>query len=390
MDNALDLTDHTVEHDTGMVRGRPGRLRRAAGRLSAGSLSAGVRATVGAIRFGGRARSAVRPSNRSVLWTALIAVLLAGNAGLVLRMLRTWPHAGPTTGPAGLSATTPAPATSPTPAPGPFAPGPSAPADLEPPLDVAADGAALWADVRDCGSTGPASLHRSDDGGRTWRDMPSPASSILRIRVIDAASAWFVGTDSSCQPHLYFTSDGGRSWQIKESTTGAWHRMPDPAAVQLHAPGGLRNVPCPPSARVREVTGESVRDGAVLCGDGTVYRTSDAASSWQLIGTAPGASALEFVTPQVGFIARRDSSCESLRIDGSGDGGHSWSELGCVDVDAGAPVALAFTGQQHGLLTTPEATFATSDGGHSWRQVSGDAVRHPIASDDARLRSLGR
>ncbi len=62
-------------------------------------------------------------------------------------------------------------------------------------------------------SVGPRGLiQRSDDGGHSWRQVPSPVSSdLVQVRFSDERNGWIVGHDSV----LLHTSDGGGSWQVQ-------------------------------------------------------------------------------------------------------------------------------------------------------------------------------
>ncbi|MDI5994116.1 YCF48-related protein [Pseudomonas sp. MDMC216] len=55
-------------------------------------------------------------------------------------------------------------------------------------------------------------IQRSDDGGRSWQQVPSPVSSdLVQVRFSDERNGWIVGHDSV----LLHTSDGGDSWQVQ-------------------------------------------------------------------------------------------------------------------------------------------------------------------------------
>ncbi|TRO12046.1 glycosyl hydrolase [Ectopseudomonas mendocina] len=55
-------------------------------------------------------------------------------------------------------------------------------------------------------------IQRSDDGGHSWKQVPSPVSSdLVQVRFSDERNGWIVGHDSV----LLHTSDGGGSWQVQ-------------------------------------------------------------------------------------------------------------------------------------------------------------------------------
>jgi len=55
-------------------------------------------------------------------------------------------------------------------------------------------------------------IQRSEDGGESWQQIPSPVSSdLVSVRFSDPRNGWIVGHDSL----LLHTSDGGKSWQVQ-------------------------------------------------------------------------------------------------------------------------------------------------------------------------------
>lgn len=248
----------------------------------------------------------------------------------------------------------------------------------EPPLDLAAGQVALRAAPGACGAE-RARLERSVNGGRTWQALTTPAWAILRIRVVGRQSAWLVGADRACRLRFYRTRDGGRRWTVSAQTNGAWHRLPDRQARRLHAPTGLVASPCPADGRIVEVVGVTLWTGAVLCGDGSVYRTGDGGRSWPARSRLSGARALAFASPETGYAAvEADTSCSGIQVQRSTDGGARWAPVGCLrdipgDGTRRAAVSLDFADSATGLLVAGPATFRTSDKGRTWSRVGAPA-----------------
>jgi Photosynthesis system II assembly factor YCF48 len=115
-----------------------------------------------------------------------------------------------------------------------------------------------------------------------------------------------------------------------------------------------------------------------------LFQTTDAGVSWTLIsrttlGSPPaetgvgelpngnGVSALSFQNATNGWLGLNSPGHNLLR---STDGGHNWSELPVTGLDPGVPVnSIAFSDSTHGLFTTPDDTWTTSDGGVNWTKV---------------------
>jgi photosystem II stability/assembly factor-like uncharacterized protein len=282
---------------------------------------------------------------------AAIGALLAVNAVLVGATLRS-PDPGrpamPSDGLVSVQASEPAPQT----------PGPA--------VDLA-HGVLLRAGAGRCGG-GSAPLHRSDDAGRTWQRIQTPASTILRVKVVDKTWTWIVGTDRLCRPRLYLSSDRGRSWRSRASMLGVWYRLPGDAS-RLHTAGGRAGSPCPTGGRVLDVAGLTQAAAAVVCANGSAYHTVNGAMSWRRIPASTEVRALDFPTPGTAFAAAVAVGCAGLRVDASLNSGRTWRSGGCVPVGVDQPVSVSFADAHQGVLATPTATFLTSDGGLRWRPL---------------------
>ena len=112
-----------------------------------------------------------------------------------------------------------------------------------------------------------------------------------------------------------------------------------------------------------------------------LFRTSDGGAAWTLIsrttlGSPPaesgvgelpngnGVSALWFQDTSKGWLGLSSPGHNLLK---STDGGHNWSEVVVTDLPAGDPVnSITFSDAMHGIFTTSDGTWTTTDGGASW------------------------
>ncbi|MGH3368337.1 MAG: WD40/YVTN/BNR-like repeat-containing protein [Nocardioidaceae bacterium] len=226
-------------------------------------------------------------------------------------------------------------------------------------------GAAVRAEAGTCDGGG-AALEITTDGA-DWRPVELEVTSLLRVRSVDADNAWVVGTDDACTPRFLRTSDGGETWQVEQSTGGAWHLLPS-GVQRLHAPDGNVDSPCKRSAPV-DLASVGPRRAALLCPTARVQVTTNGGDTWTRAGTAPGAQALTYVNKDTAYAAAPAfGDCEGVAVIASDDGGETWRERGCADA-TGDAVALAFSTSDDGLLATTDALLSTGDGGRTWQEV---------------------
>lgn len=77
-----------------------------------------------------------------------------------------------------------------------------------------------------------------------------------------------------------------------------------------------------------------------------------------------GATALFFQDLDKGWLGLSSPGHNLLR---STDGGRNWQEVVVPDLASGVPViSISFSSPTDGLFTTPDATFVTDDGGATW------------------------
>lgn len=260
---------------------------------------------------------------------------------------------------------TPTPtATTPTPSPTADPVDPGVPREL--PLSVLDDQIAVRGTPGSC-TEGGGSVEITEDGGETWTPFNIGDLAVVRVR-ITSDDFFFIGADADCRTDLVRNEDRDETWTPSGSTNNAWHMLGNPALSEVHAPpdnvmpGPCREV----GAGIVELEGIDDVAAYVLCGDGSVHRTGDGASSWDPVGTAPGARAMGLADGQPLVAATGVEGCDGLAVQEID--GEEPTQVGCVDGaevadDVGA--ALSFAGQV-GFVLAGGQTWTTVDGGANW------------------------
>jgi hypothetical protein len=229
-------------------------------------------------------------------------------------------------------------------APAPTAPPPSAsppPATAAGPtyLSLAEDGTLLRATRGSCTDDAPPVVEVSTEGETfSTVDVDPDLREVLRVQADAADDVWMVGADARCRLGVYRGTADSTDWELSRGTGGAWHLLPDPEAVGVHAPDGRVDTPCRP-------VGLSTADGGVprvLCADGTILGTADNGLSWLDLGRLPDAVAAAFASPNVGYALAAQDDCAAA-VMRSVDGGASWQTLECLR--GGEPLAIAVDGE---------------------------------------------
>jgi hypothetical protein len=320
-----------------------------------------------------------RRSRTRELGVVLVLALLVADGVLVVMALRNQPEppavtvmdpppATPTT------SRTPAPrTTSATPAPTTATPTPSPttdPVDLgtprELPLSVLDDKIAVRGTPGSC-AEGDGSVEITEDGGVTWAPLDIPDQAVVRVRITND-DFFFIGADTECREDLVRNRERGRTWTPSGSTRGAWHLLGDPDLPEVHAPpDSIVPGPCEAGASIVELEGVDDVAAYVLCSDGSVHLTDDAATSWDPVGTAPGARAMGLADGQPLVAATGVEGCDGLAVQEPTPEGPT--QVGCVEGAAEDGVALAFAGPD-GLLLAGGTTWTTADGGVIWKPAA--------------------
>jgi photosystem II stability/assembly factor-like uncharacterized protein len=193
-------------------------------------------------------------------------------------------------------------------------------------------------------------LHRSDDGGKTWTELPAPAfpadaagsPSLFQVWTLEAGGANEKGTlwAGALPAGLFGSDDRGKSWQ---QVTSLW----DVPEREKWFGGGYDD------AGIHTISPDP-RDAnrmfvAISCGG--VWETLDAGKSWKLYGK--GMMATYLPPEQAGALESQDphrvARCEGAPdtmwmqhhcgIFRSSDAGRSWTQMKLPGDDFGFAVA---------------------------------------------------
>jgi hypothetical protein len=235
---------------------------------------------------------------------------------------------------------------------------------------IAAGDGALYAGCRGAG------LWRSDDGGRSWRDLHLPQPDVFSVAVSRADGAVYAG----CEPSMLFRSDdGGASWRELERLRAL------PSAPTWSFP------PRPWTSHVRWIAPSPHDAGTVLVGIelGGLMWSGDRGETWE--DQRPGAKldvhclAWHPAAPGRAYEAAGDGTAWSA------DGGRSWTPIDAGrdrnyawaialdDDDADAWYASVSTGPfaAHGDRHAQGVVYRFSAGG--WEAVAGPFESMPYA-----------
>ena len=254
------------------------------------------------------------------------------------------------------------------------------------------------------------------DGGRTWQRVHQEAEFIYDVAVYGSSDAWMLKGPcamGTCQIHVLFSSDGGRTWAQRSTTDlkkvsfvsandgwGIGNVFPDGSQrIERTSDGGRTwqrsSVPCPHlAATATDLSFVSPGRGWLLCsgvaGAGNANRaileTTDGGRTWTTVAGAGlgGQSASGLTTSgypdRLTFLADGHgwmSAERKVGIDVTTDGGRSWNSLGKVPNGASTAIgSLSFVSGSNGfaLLSNGDerATqlIASHDGGRTWGGVA--------------------
>lgn len=218
-------------------------------------------------------------------------------------------------------------------------------------------------DVKSLGNDGfillgyRSALARSEDGGATWKKLPSPTKrSLTRLSFVDAKHGWGVGHEGI----IFATENGGDAWTEQQSDT---------------------------KLSLFDVSFVNPQKGWAVGDLSTITATGDGGKTWKaqklemsMIGvredmslaiTDPIFYGAHFLNETTGWIVGEFGQIRSTK-----DGGHTWdaqhgSLLGGKFRDImSLPTLLCvrFRDEQHGIAVGTYGTIvSTQDGGATWK-----------------------
>jgi photosystem II stability/assembly factor-like uncharacterized protein len=260
------------------------------------------------------------------------------------------------------------------------------------------------------------SLEVTRDGGKSWQKVFQPQDFVYDVAVYGSSDAWALSGPcamGTCQIHVLFSGDGGRTWHQQSTTdlkkvsfvspTEGWgvgDVFPTGSQRIAHTTDGgrtwqSRSVPCPSLAPfAMDVSFGDAARGWLLCtgvgGAGNenraIVQTTNGGQTWTVVAeasigghsssglTASGyPNGIAFLSDGHGWM----SADRSRGIQATTDGGRSWRVVGTVPNGASTSIgSLAFLTDTDGFALLANGDQQVSqliqsrDGGQTWRVVS--------------------
>ena len=210
-----------------------------------------------------------------------------------------------------------------------------------------------------------AQLWATSDGAATWKVIARVTDQTQDpkglpfdqckeyMAFIDASHGFVVGHDTTFQPIVSRTSDGGVSWS--RST------LPDPSGFLSQGGNAFRVVEMKAFGGVVLVLAESSAGGQFA------YRSTDQGATWSFVAAiaADPYVRISFVTPLRWLVIGNDGIGQE-----TADGGKTWRAWSCDYRDAaGVASTFVFADATVGYGTVRGGIQRTTDGGLHWTRV---------------------
>ena len=235
---------------------------------------------------------------------------------------------------------------------------------------VPIDSARAWRFVQGACPGGGASLAHTDNGGRTWEDVPIPFGAISRVQVTDAAKVVVVGTEGAgCRETALRSTDTGQTWASGGALAWWYRSLATPTAVVNS--NGRAGTPCG-NGKALSVSALSATSAAVLCESGKVVETADGGGNWVEVSRGLSALAVDArveASKLAALVAYVADGCSGVQVASIAAG--ATTKLGCVDLGGRSNdgllthVALSVEGNA-GWLIVDGDTYTSDDGGKTW------------------------
>ncbi|SDN37647.1 hypothetical protein SAMN05216368_10578 [Cryobacterium flavum] len=131
----------------------------------------------------------------------------------------------------------------------------------------------------------------STDGGASWTatdaNGPTEVTALQSIDATNESVAQFVGfAEEDCSPQVVRTFVAGDNYSSSEDELDTMWFVDPADRSELHGPAGFQPAPC--DAVVSLAPSSDADSAAVLCADGRLFATTDAATTWSPPVTVAG------------------------------------------------------------------------------------------------------
>ncbi len=117
----------------------------------------------------------------------------------------------------------------------------------------------------------------------------------------------------------------------------------------------FKTTPCSPGA----VAGVDRQSARLLCAEGTLQGTPDGGASWSLLGRLDQGVSVAFSSPSAGWALARRDGCPAAVVRTT-NGGSAWEQVACVE--GGRPRAIAVDGETVVVQAGDQVSRSTDDG----------------------------
>ena len=238
----------------------------------------------------------------------------------------------------------------------------------------AVDGTTAWraetgACTPDAEST-PATLQTTNSAGAGWisTEVTSDAgvAGVDRLQATEAATVFVVGpAGSSCETAFAQTFTSGAAFgDYPDRLDASWY-VPRSDRSVVHAPFSEQAAPCP---AVVDLAVVSDTQAAVLCSDRTLFRTTDAASSWDAGTVVEGAVAIAADSGRFVVASTGVDGCDGTRVATTGSTADDvMKPAGCSAVTSDEPGSVAVSAASGSVwLWAGDDVVVSIDGGVTW------------------------
>ncbi|RNE62595.1 beta propeller repeat protein [Cryobacterium tepidiphilum] len=236
-------------------------------------------------------------------------------------------------------------------------------------LLAALDGSIAWRATTGACPDASASPELTADGGYSWKTTDATGftdvTALQRILVTGETRAAMVGLSAEgCEPQFVETYVSGDNYvSYPDELESTWFTTPSTPST-VHSPAGDLSTPC---TTVVALAPRDADVAGVLCADGRVFQTTDAAATWS--DATPVAGAVDLAATDSGYVVAivGDPACKgvALRMLPAGD-----AQDGCYALDADPetlPGNVAVSAADGTLwLWAGDAIARSGDGGVTW------------------------